>query len=75
LAARPREAPGAVGRGDAAASDALARYAVVVKDAAAAGVVAPILIAQSSELAQLAAGARASGPASRMAISSALARA
>jgi hypothetical protein len=67
MAAWSREALGAVGRGDAAAADALAGYAVVVEDAAAA-VVASVIIAQSSELTELAPGARASGSASRLAV-------
>jgi hypothetical protein len=67
MAARSREAAGAVGRGDAAASDAFSRFAVVVENAAAA-FVAPVIIAQSSELAELAAGARPPGPASRLAV-------
>jgi hypothetical protein len=67
MAAWSREAPGAVGRGDAAAADAFAGFAFVVEDVAAA-VVAPVIIAQSSELTELAAGARASGPAPRLAV-------
>jgi len=67
MAAWSREAVGAVGRGDAAAADALAGYAVVVEDAAAS-VIASVIIAQSSELTELAPGARPSGPASRLAV-------
>jgi hypothetical protein len=66
MAARSREAPGAIRRGDAAASDAFAGRAA--KDVAAAFVVAPVVVAQSSELTEHAAGARASRTASRMAV-------